>query len=114
MDVTATIQQSRPIGVTLDVRRLADVTLIDRAINVDVVLGQRQIVATIAPARALEITFARSGPKGDKGDPGTGSLPAIGDPDDGELHLTPKASSTGPEGTVFYCNADKYLYVGVD
>ena len=113
MDVTATIQQGRPIGVTLDVRRLADVTLIDHAINVDVVLGQRQITATIAPARALEITFARSGPKGDKGDPGESDA-LIATPNDGELHLTPKASSTGPEGTVFYCNADKYLYVGVD
>lgn len=31
----------------------------------------------------------------------------------GELRLTPKASSTGPAGTIFYCN-DKSVYVGVD
>jgi hypothetical protein len=30
-----------------------------------------------------------------------------------EVQLTPKASSTGPEGTVFFCSGDKYLYVAV-
>ena len=45
---------------------------------------------------------------------GEAGIALISTPNDGELHLTPKASSTGPEGTVFYCNADKYLYVGVD
>jgi len=30
----------------------------------------------------------------------------------GEIHLTPKPSSSGPEGTVFYCSADKKVYVG--
>jgi len=33
---------------------------------------------------------------------------------DGELRLTPKLSSTGPEGTVFYDSVDKCLYVGVE
>ena len=33
---------------------------------------------------------------------------------DGELRLTPKTSSTGPEGTVFYDSVDKCLYVGVE
>lgn len=33
---------------------------------------------------------------------------------DGELRLTPKTSSTGPEGTVFFDSDDKCIYVGVD
>ena len=32
----------------------------------------------------------------------------------GEIHLTPKASSTGPEGTVFYNDADDHVYVGTE
>ncbi len=32
---------------------------------------------------------------------------------DGELRLIPKASSIGPEGTVFYDSDDKCIYVGV-
>jgi hypothetical protein len=31
-----------------------------------------------------------------------------------EIKLTPKASSDGAEGTVFYSNVDKKLYVGVE
>jgi len=31
-----------------------------------------------------------------------------------EINLIPKASSTGAEGTVFYCSADNYLYVAVE
>jgi len=33
---------------------------------------------------------------------------------DGELHLTPKASSTGAEGTLFYCSEDDSVYVGTE
>jgi len=33
---------------------------------------------------------------------------------DGEVRLTPKESSTGPEGTVFYDSVDKCIYVGVE
>lgn len=33
---------------------------------------------------------------------------------DGEVHLTPKASSTGPEGTIFYDSEDNCVYVGVE
>ncbi len=35
----------------------------------------------------------------------------ISTPNDGELHLTPKASSTGVEGTVFYDSYDDHLWV---
>lgn len=31
-----------------------------------------------------------------------------------EIRLKPKESSSGPDGTVFYCNVDKSIYVGVD
>jgi hypothetical protein len=31
-----------------------------------------------------------------------------------ELTLTPKAASTGPEGTIFYCSADDHVYVGTE
>ena len=33
---------------------------------------------------------------------------------DGELRLTPKTSSSGPEGTLFYDSVDKCIYVGVE
>jgi len=31
-----------------------------------------------------------------------------------EIHLTPKASSGGPEGTIFYCSSDNSVYVGME
>ena len=31
-----------------------------------------------------------------------------------EINLTPKAASTGAEGTIFYCSDDNYVYVGVE
>ncbi len=37
-----------------------------------------------------------------------GSRPAV------EITLTPKASSTGPEGTVFYCSDDNSVYVATE
>jgi hypothetical protein len=44
--------------------------------------------------------------------PGTaGGTGVIATPDDGELHLTPKAASTGARGTVFFSSDDDYLYV---
>lgn len=33
---------------------------------------------------------------------------------DGELRLTPKETSSGPEGTAFYDSVDKCVYIGVD
>lgn len=36
-------------------------------------------------------------------------------PDDGEIRLVPKASSSSElDGTLFYCSADKKVYVGVE
>lgn len=32
----------------------------------------------------------------------------------GEISLTPKASSTGAEGTIFYCSDDNAVYVGTE
>lgn len=32
----------------------------------------------------------------------------------GEVRLTPKASSSGPEGTMFYCDADDHFYGGTE
>ena len=32
----------------------------------------------------------------------------------GEIQLIPKASSTGAEGTIFYCSADNQVYVGTE
>ena len=31
-----------------------------------------------------------------------------------ELTLTPKASSSGPEGTIYYDSDDNHIYVGVE
>jgi len=31
-----------------------------------------------------------------------------------EVHLTPKPSSSGPEGTMFYCSADNQIYVATE
>lgn len=41
---------------------------------------------------------------------GHGANPSWGD----EIYLKPKASSTGPEGTMFYNSADNGVYVGVE
>ena len=43
-----------------------------------------------------------------------GATGTIATPDDGEVHLTPKASSTGVEGTMFYCSDDNYVYVATE
>ena len=32
----------------------------------------------------------------------------------GEITLTPKASSSGAEGTIFYCSDDNQVYIGVE
>jgi hypothetical protein len=45
---------------------------------------------------------------------GAEGIAAISTPNDGELHLTPKASSSGAEGTIFYCGDDNAVYVGVE
>jgi len=34
--------------------------------------------------------------------------------DHSEIRLTPKASSSGPEGTIFYNSGDNSVYVGVE
>jgi hypothetical protein len=44
----------------------------------------------------------------------SGATGAIATPDDGEVHLTPKASSTGAEGTIFYCSDDNQIYVATE
>jgi len=33
---------------------------------------------------------------------------------DGEIHLTPKSSSSGAEGTMFYDSGDNHVYVGTE
>lgn len=43
-----------------------------------------------------------------------GTVIDIGTPNDGELHLTPKSSSTGAEGTVYYDSDDNYVYVATE
>lgn len=43
---------------------------------------------------------------------GTGVL--IATPNDGEVHLTPKVSSTGAEGTMFYDSDDDHVYVATE
>lgn len=40
---------------------------------------------------------------------------AVYDPqDEGAIRLTPRASSTGAEGTIFYNSADDHVYVGTE
>lgn len=41
-------------------------------------------------------------------------MPDIANPDDGEVHLTPKASSSGAEGTMFYNSNDDHVYVATE
>ena len=43
-----------------------------------------------------------------------GVMPDIANPDDGEVHLTPKASSSGAEGTMFYNSNDDHVYVATE
>ena len=38
----------------------------------------------------------------------------IATPNDGEVHLTPKASSTGAEGTMFYDSDDDHVWVATE
>lgn len=48
-------------------------------------------------------------------DTGTGGTGDIATPDDGEVHLTPKTTSTtGAEGTMFYSSIDNHVYVGTE
>lgn len=42
---------------------------------------------------------------------GTGD---IATPDDGEVHLTPKESSSGVEGTMFYSSLDNHVWVATE
>ncbi len=44
--------------------------------------------------------------------PPTGAT--IATPNDGEVHLTPKTSSTGAEGTIFYDSDDDHIYVATE
>lgn len=79
------------------------------------------------------IESIESGPQGPPGDDGMGATPGTNNGDIlrwnsvtsqwevvsepfvfDEIQLTPKASSTGPEGTVYFCSLDKYIYVAVD
>ena len=51
----------------------------------------------------------------DKGaDDHTQYLLADGTREASEIRLEPKAASDGPEGTIFYCNADDHVYVGTE
>lgn len=43
-----------------------------------------------------------------------GVMPEIANPNDGEVHLTPKSSSSGAEGTMFYNDADDHVYVATE
>ena len=43
-----------------------------------------------------------------------GVNPDIANPDDGEVHLTPKSSSSGAEGTMFYNETDDHVYVATE
>lgn len=45
---------------------------------------------------------------------GDAGLPIVATPNDGEVHLTPKASSSGAEGTMFYNDADDHVYVATE
>ena len=46
---------------------------------------------------------------------GTGGTGDIATPDDGEVHLTPKASSASTaEGTMFYNSSDNSVYVATE
>jgi hypothetical protein len=59
------------------------------------------------------IESIETGPPGPPGEDGVG-VGIITTPDDGEVHLTPKASSTGVEGTIFYCSTDNQVYVATE
>lgn len=51
---------------------------------------------------------------GPQGAPGGGVGAIVSTPNDGEIHLTPKTSSSGAEGTMFYSSADDHVYVAVE
>ena len=78
-----------------------------------VIVTESDSVVEVISEEEEEVTVIESIETGPQGPPGVGELPIIADPNDGELHLTPKASSSGAEGTIFYCN-DKHVYVGVE
>jgi hypothetical protein len=61
-------------------------------------------VTTIQVVEVIErILTSERGPQGPSGSQ-----------DLDEIHLFPKSSSNGPEGTVFYCNDDNHVYVGTE
>lgn len=83
--------------------------------DVAVVITEEEPTVQVVSEEEDEVTVIESIEAGPQGPPGIiGGLPEIADPDDGEVHLTPKASSSGAEGTIFYCMTDDSVYVGVE
>jgi hypothetical protein len=68
------------------------------------ILLVQQTSTSILEVEAEQGPTGPAGPAGPAGADGAGIT-------DGELHLTPKASSTGSEGTVFYDSDDDHLWV---
>ncbi|MFZ4436814.1 MAG: hypothetical protein ACOYOS_00140 [Syntrophales bacterium] len=68
------------------------------------------VTRVIVPTTIREKDTGPQGPRGIQGPVGPAGNGVV----DGEVVLTPKSSSQGPEGTIFYCVDDKFVYVGVE
>ncbi len=100
---------------------------VDTVVLLDITVPAANIVEVQESTQIVEVSGqtvnvvepAAVGRQGDKGDQGDqGEQGEQGEPgsgvEDGEIHLTPKTSSSGPEGTVFYDSSDNHLFVGTE
>lgn len=70
-------------------------------------MGTTIVTPTIIPSIIRERETGPQGVQGPAGPAGSGVT-------DGEVRMTPKSSSTGPEGTMFYCSDDDHVWVATE
>jgi hypothetical protein len=111
-DEALVTESSPPADTIVDVEE-ADVILTESDTEATIITTADAVAEVVTEESSVSIVETISvGPQGPSGLPGPAGHDGFGLVD-GELHLTPKNSSTGPEGTIFYCT-DKYVYVAVE
>ena len=82
---------------------MSDTVIVIQSVSETVATVQTETVLGQTPATPVIVEDERSGVN-----------PDIANPDDGEVHLTPKAASSGAEGTMFYNSSDDHVYVATE
>lgn len=82
---------------------MSDTVIVIQSVAETISTVQTETVLGQTPATPVIVEDERSGVN-----------PDIANPDDGEVHLTPKSSSSGAEGTMFYNDLDNHVYVATE